>query len=103
MRALKTAEFTWILVGNGSHVGTSRVFLRFDLAHCKDFFRDRNYIVWIPRCLQIKVLVYFDGGIKVSLYRIFRNRWKNLMIVLVSQNNIKNTGPCAGTIHKQLG
>jgi len=45
MRALKTAEFTWILVGNGSHVGTSRVFLRFDLAHCKDFFRDRNYIV----------------------------------------------------------
>jgi len=51
----------------------------------------------------MKVLVYFDGCIKArSLYCILRYRWKHLIIVLVSQNNIKNTRPCASTIHKKL-
>ena len=32
----------------------------------------------------MKVLVYFDGGIKASLYCILRGRWKLLIIVLIS-------------------
>jgi len=43
MMALKTAQFYWIFVGNGSRafkiVGPSRVFLSFDLAECKRLFQ----------------------------------------------------------------
>jgi len=56
MRALKTAQFTWILIGNGSHAYNTLwappgFILRFDLAHCKDFFRDRSCFIWMRRCL----------------------------------------------------
>jgi len=46
--------------------------------------------------------VYTDGGIKASLYCILGDRWKSLIIVLVSKTNIKNTGRRASTVHKQL-
>jgi len=49
-----------------------------------------------------QVLVYFDGGSKANSYCILRDCGKYLIIVLVSQNNLKNTGLLAGTIHKQL-
>ena len=37
--------------------------------------------------------MYFDGDAEVSLCCILRYRWKNLIIVLVSQNNMKTLGP----------
>jgi len=50
MRTLKTAQFTWIFVGNGSHAYKLLwfppwLFLRFDLAECKDVLRDRNCFI----------------------------------------------------------
>jgi len=43
-----------------THCGLLQGFLTFwpcfDLAHCKEFFRDRNCFIWTPRCLWIKVL-----------------------------------------------
>jgi len=35
-------------------------------------------------------------------YTVFWDCWKNLIIVLVSQNHFKNTMLRTGTIHKQL-
>ena len=46
--------------------------------------------------------LYFDGGRKASLYCILRDRRKNARTVLIPQSNLNNTGPRAGTIHKQL-
>jgi len=96
-------DFSWQWIPHLQNtVAPSRVFLSFDLAHCKDFFRDRNYIVWISRCFWIKLLVYYDGDYKESLYCILRDRRKNLILVLVSQNNIKNTGPRTSATHRKL-
>ena len=49
-----------------------------------------------------KVFVSFSGSSKGNLYCILRDRSNNLRTVLVSQNTLKNTGPRAGTKHKQL-
>jgi len=50
IRPLKTAQFTWIFVGSGSHaykilLGFFRIFLRFDLADRKDILRDCNCFI----------------------------------------------------------
>jgi len=50
MRVIKTEQYTWIFVGNGSHASkilsaSPRVFLRLDLADRKDILRDRNCFI----------------------------------------------------------
>ena len=70
--ALKNSQFTWIFVGNRS------LAYKIWALDCKDILRDRNCFMWIPRWLYNKVLMYFDGGGKASLYCILRDRWKNL-------------------------
>ena len=49
MRVIKTEQYTWIFVGNGSHASkilsaSPRVFLRL-LADHKDILRDRNCFI----------------------------------------------------------
>ena len=73
--ALKNSQFTWIFVGNRSHA------YKIWAPDCKDILKDRSCFMWIPRWSYNKVMVYFDGGSKASLYCTLRDRWKNLRTV----------------------
>jgi len=100
------AQFTWIFIGNRSDaykvLRTPPIFLKFWPCWLQRHFDWPQLFYLNTEIIISKVFVTFDGSSKVNLCSILRDGWTNLRTVLVSQNNLKNTWPCAGTIHNQL-
>jgi len=81
-------------------MGPSRVFLSFDLAHYKDFRRPRVFHLDTEIIVKQGFGVLWCGS-KASLYCIFRDGWKKFENRSGLSKHLKNTGPRAGTVHKQ--